>query len=95
MVEPNGTLLWTSSLGLRCVVVPFFGQCQLRLLRDVDTVRTEVFTDEADALTTAKRWRRLYARRSTPVTGQAGETEKQRRPTRRSQNPPRKRSSSR
>ena len=67
MVEPNGTLLWTSSLGLRCVVVPFFGQCQLRLLRDVDTVRTEVFTDEADALTTAKRWRRLYARRSTRV----------------------------
>jgi hypothetical protein len=30
----------------------------------VEIVRTEVFADEADALTTAKRWRRLYARRS-------------------------------
>ena len=63
MAKPDATVLWTSSLGLRCVVVPFFGQCQLRLLRHVDVVRTEVFADEAKALTTAKRWRRLYARR--------------------------------
>jgi hypothetical protein len=65
MTEPASTVLWTLPLGLRCVVVPFFGQCQLRLLRHVDIVRTEVFADEAEALTTAKRWRRLYARQST------------------------------
>ena len=63
MAEPDGTLLWTSTTGLRCIVIPFFGQCQLRLLRNVDTVRTEVFTDEDRALSAAKRWRRVYVRR--------------------------------
>jgi hypothetical protein len=62
IVDAKGTVLWTSSVGLRCIVVPFYGHCQLRLLRDLATVRTEVFTREADAVNAAKKWRRLYAK---------------------------------
>jgi hypothetical protein len=61
MTEVDGTLLWTSPHGLRCVVVPYFGHCQLRLLRNLHIVKTEVFDDTSSAVAAAKKWRRLHA----------------------------------
>jgi hypothetical protein len=61
MVDPDGTLVWSSSDGLRCLLLPFFGQCQLRLLRDLQIVKTEVFDDEARAMAAARKWRRTYS----------------------------------
>jgi hypothetical protein len=60
MTDPDGTLLWTSSDGLRCLLVPFFGHCQLRLLRNLHIVKTEVFDDEPTAVTAARKWQRTY-----------------------------------
>ena len=61
MIDADSTLVWTSSDGLRCVLVPFFGHCQLRLLRHLQIVKTEVFDDEARALSAARKWRRTYS----------------------------------
>jgi len=61
MIEMDGTLLWTSSHGLRCLLVPYFDHCQLRLLRNLQVVKTEVFTEESSALAAARKWRRLHA----------------------------------
>jgi hypothetical protein len=64
MAETDSTLLWTASHGLRCVVVPFFAHYQLRLLRNLQVVKTEVFGDETLARAAAKKWRRTYSYRS-------------------------------
>jgi hypothetical protein len=68
-MEEGGTLLWRSRRGLRCIVIPFFGSVQLRLLRGSRVVRTEVFADTTSARAAAKEWRRLYRTdaRTAPV----------------------------
>jgi hypothetical protein len=60
MTDADGTLLWTSPEGLRCLLVPFFGHCQLRLLRNLHIVKTAVFDDEPSAVAAAKEWQRKY-----------------------------------
>ena len=44
---------------MRCVLVPFFYRFQVRLMRGHETVKTDVFTDEAAARSAACEWRRL------------------------------------
>jgi len=42
---------------MRCVLVPFMGRCQLRLMRDHQTIKTDVFVDEDAARVAARAWR--------------------------------------
>ena len=59
-MEETGKVLWTASNGLQCILVPFFGHVQLRLMRDTKVVRTEVFAKRTAALAASRAWRRLY-----------------------------------
>ena len=66
-MSTDTTILWSTSHGLRCAIVPYFARVQLRLMRYQHTVRTEVFADEAHALVVSRRWRRLYRRPRRPA----------------------------
>jgi hypothetical protein len=58
MSEHDSTLLWVTSHGMRCELIPYFDRFQLRLLRGLQTVRTEVFVDVAHALVASSKWQR-------------------------------------
>lgn len=51
------TELWLAPRGVRCVLIPFSGRFQLRLMRDHQTIKTDVFMDEDAARSAAVAWR--------------------------------------
>jgi hypothetical protein len=51
------TLLWATTSGLRCVMLPYDERrFQLRLIRREGTVRTDLFVGRAAALSAARQW---------------------------------------
>jgi hypothetical protein len=58
-MSPEPIELWTAPRGMRCVLVPFFHRYQVRLMRGHETVKTDLFTDEAAARSAACEWQRL------------------------------------
>jgi hypothetical protein len=52
--------LWLGPRGVRCVLIPFNGRFQLRLMRDHQTIKTDVFVDEEAARAAALAWRRQF-----------------------------------
>jgi hypothetical protein len=65
MGDDADVVVWKSARGLRCVMAPYFAHVQLRLLRGIQIVKTEVFQNQAQALVASRRWRRQYSRRLT------------------------------
>jgi hypothetical protein len=53
----DGTVLWKTWSGLRCVLVPYDeGRYQLRLVREFGTVKTDLFPGYRQALAAAHEW---------------------------------------
>jgi hypothetical protein len=61
-IPASGTgveVLWTAFTGVRCVVARYDEtRYQLRLLRDGGTIKAELFSDRAEAITSSHEWRR-------------------------------------
>jgi hypothetical protein len=65
------TELWTAPRGIRCVLIPFGGRYQLRLMREHQTIKTDVFVDEDAARTAALAWHRQLEAAEAPGSGPA------------------------
>ena len=66
------TVLWTSS-DVRCVIARYDEtRYQLRLLRDLGTVKTELFEDCAEALAVSRDWRLQVRGIDPPDTAGSG-----------------------
>jgi hypothetical protein len=51
------TVLWTAPDGVRCVVTRYDEtRYQLRLLRDGGTIKADLFSDHAEAVTASREW---------------------------------------
>jgi len=59
----DGTVLWTDSDGIRCLLVPYDeARFQLKLVRPHGTVRADLFASYAEALAASDKWRQQFNR---------------------------------
>ncbi len=70
--DRHSTELWTAPRGVRCVLATYYGRCQLRLMRDNQVIRTEVFARHLHALEAASEWRRAYTLCETGAKSPSG-----------------------
>ena len=57
MVQRGGTTLWTYQHGIRCVLLPYDEtRYQLRLVRELGTIKTDLFDGYANAVTASWKW---------------------------------------
>lgn len=58
MPSRAGTTLWMCDRGIRCVLLPYDEtRYQLRLVRDLGTIKTDLFAGYANALAASRKWR--------------------------------------
>ena len=58
MSQHDGTTLWMGSNGIRCVLLPYDDtRFQLRLMRQVGTIKADLFREYEDAVAASRRWR--------------------------------------
>jgi hypothetical protein len=63
------TELWVARRGVRCVLIPFGGRYQLRLMRNHQTIKTDVFVDEGAAHAAALAWHRQLEATEADTSG--------------------------
>lgn len=60
--SPDEIVLWTTA-EVRCLLVAYDdSRVQLRLVRSLGTVKTDLFTSRIDALVAAHEWQQQFAR---------------------------------
>jgi hypothetical protein len=66
MVRRSETTLWSCPLGIRCVLLPYDEtRYQLKLVRELGTIKADLFACYASALAASRRWREEFI----PVVG--------------------------